>query len=234
MKLAIMQPYFFPYIGYFQLIYAVDKFIFYDDVNYIKQGWINRNQILMNSKASMFTVPLMNASSNNLIKDVLISEQNYIRWRDKFYKSLMSSYSKAPNYEEVLVLIKSIIDQPNTLSISDLAMKSVKKILEHLKIKKNISSSQRFNNRNLKASERVLDICKKENAKTYINAIGGKDLYSKELFNENNINLYFLKSGNISYPQLSNDFVPNLSIIDVLMFNSPKEINSMLNKYILL
>lgn len=234
MKLAIMQPYLFPYIGYFQLINSVDKFIFYNDVNYIKQGWINRNQILMNSNPSMFTVPLKNASSNNLIKDVFISEQNYTRWKDKFYKSLMSSYSKAPNYEEILVVIKSVLDKSSTLSISELAINSIEAILNYLKINKDLSSSQQFDNAELRASKRVLDICKKIGATTYINAIGGLNLYSKEEFQKEGINLFFLKTNDITYPQFNHIFVPNLSIIDILMFNSIEETHKLIKEYTLI
>lgn len=88
MKIAIMQPYIFPYIGYFQLINAVDKFIIYDDVNYIKQGWINRNKILLNNEDYLFTFPLKNASSYKKINEIELSENLYSKWKIKFFKTL--------------------------------------------------------------------------------------------------------------------------------------------------
>ena len=108
-----MQPYFMPYIGYFQLINAVDKFIFYDDVTFIKQGWINRNQILINNQAKMFSIPLSNASSHVLIKDVLISETAYQKWKKSFLNSILFSYKKAKNYSKINALIERILEKKN-------------------------------------------------------------------------------------------------------------------------
>lgn len=231
MKLAIMQPYFMPYIGYFQLINTVDKFIFYDDVTFIKQGWINRNQILINSKANMFSVPLSNASSHTMIKDVIVSEQRYEKWKKSFLSSIMFNYKKAVNYEKVRSLVENILaDKP--CSISDFAIKSIMQISNYLGLDTKFEvCSEHYSNNELSGQDRVLDICKQENATTYINPIGGVNLYSKSTFSTESIELLFIKSDDIIYKQFSNDFVPFLSIIDVLMFNSDKEVQDMLSKF---
>lgn len=231
MKLAIMQPYFMPYIGYFQLIKAVDKFIIYDDVTYIKQGWINRNQLLINGEAKKFTIPISNGSSNNLIKDVVISDVAFDKWKITFYKTLMSSYRRAPYYTEVVDLIDRIVNC-STNYISELAVNSIEETLKYLNISRNIvRSSEVYNNKELMSQHRVLDICKKEFAKIYINPIGGQELYSKEVFRQNGLELFFINAKEFKYQQFNNEFVPWLSIIDVLMFNSPRSISEMLDNY---
>lgn len=231
MKLAIMQPYFMPYIGYFQLINAVDKFIFYDDVTFIKQGWINRNQILINGKANLFSVPLSNTSSHTLIKDVLISDNRYEKWKKSFLSSIMFNYKKAKNYEQVRPLIESILSESPS-SISDFAIKSIVEVSKYLDIMTDFEiCSDQYSNTHLSGQDRVLDICKAENADTYINPIGGMALYSESEFLENEIKLYFIKTDNFIYKQFSNEFVSFLSIIDILMFNDKEEVSSMLNNF---
>ncbi|WP_201527692.1 WbqC family protein [Psychrobacter frigidicola] len=231
MKLAIMQPYFMPYIGYFQLINTVDKFIFYDDVTFIKKGWINRNQILINNQAKIFSIPLANASSHTLIKDVLISEDRYEEWKKSFLRSIMFSYKKAKNYEQVRALIESILlDPPKT--ISELAIKSVIEVSDYLGLQTEFEiCGQNYDNTDSTGKYRVFDICKQENADTYINPIGGIELYSKADFSEQGIELFFVQSNKSIYKQFSAEFVPFLSIIDVLMFNDKKEVLDMLDDF---
>ena len=231
MKIAIMQPYFMPYIGYFQLINTVDKFIFYDDVTFIKQGWINRNQILINNQANMFSVPLANASSHTLIKDVLISTNRYEKWKKSFLSSIMFSYKKAKNYEQVRILIESILFEPPE-SVSEFAIKSIVEVSKYLDITTDFAvCSESYSNTHLSGQDRVLDICKQEGATTYINPIGGIDLYSESVFLAQNIDLFFIKTQNVLYKQYSAEFVPFLSIIDVLMFNDKEHVLDMLNSF---
>lgn len=231
MKLAIMQPYFMPYIGYFQLINLVDKFVFYDDVTFIKQGWINRNQILINDQAKLFSVPLSKASSHTLIKDVLISDIRYEKWKKSFLSTIMFNYKKAKNYAVVETLIESILlTRPKT--ISELAIKSVIEISNYLDLDTEFDvSSKNYGNAHLSGQDRVLDICQKENANTYINPIGGIELYSKDMFSERNIELMFISARKTIYKQFTSDFTPFLSIIDVLMFNDKKQVLEMLNDF---
>lgn len=228
MKLAIMQPYLLPYIGYFQLIKATDRFVVYDDVNFINKGWINRNNILVSGKPNLFTVPLINASQNKLIYEVGISNEP---WQKKLLRTLQQSYQKAPFYSAVFPILEKIITYP-AQNISELATFSITEIIEYLGIETEvIPSSKIYKNEDLKSQNRILDIVKKEGATTYINPIGGMELYDKVLFKDNGIDLFFIKSKPIQYPQFQNDFVPWLSIVDVLMHNSPSATNEFLDSY---
>lgn len=110
MKIAVMQPYLFPYIGYFQLLNAVDMFVVFDDVNFIKKGWINRNNILVNRQKYLFTVPLKDASQNKLIKEVQIADDG---WQEKFLKTVAQSYKKAEFFDEAFALIEKLCVRAN-------------------------------------------------------------------------------------------------------------------------
>lgn len=232
MKIAIMQPYLFPYIGYFQLINAVDKFIVYDDVNFIKQGWINRNNILVNGKAFLFSAPVVNISSYSLINQTEISYK--IDWSNKLLKTIRLSYQKSPYFSNIFFLLEELFSQKDQF-ISELALKSIKLVTNYLDIKTEIrETTQHYMNAQLAAQNRILDICKIEKATNYINLSGGIDLYSKEDFRKESIHLNFIKSNNIEYQQFNNEFTPWLSIIDILMFNSKEEVQKMLTSYQLL
>ncbi len=231
MKIAIMQPYLFPYIAYFQLINAVDSFVIYDDVNFIKQGWINKNSILANGKSNSFVLPLENQSSFKKINETNISLTNFENWKGKFLKTLNQNYAKAPFYSTIQPIVDESLVYGNGL-ISTLNLNVLKKIANYLTIEtKIIESSSNYNNIDLKGSNRVIDICKIEKASNYINLIGGISLYQKSEFSSNGIELNFIQSNEVIYKQFENNFVPNLSIIDVLMFNSPNNIKIMLNNF---
>ena len=220
-----------PYIGYFQLINAVDKFIIYDDVNYIKQGWINRNNILLNGKSHLFSIPLKNASSFKKINEIEINENLFFKWKEKFFKTLELGYKKSPNYDHVISILRKSFNN-NHQELCDFIYYSLVEICNYLNITTKIErTSEVYQNTGLERAERLIDICKKENALTYINPIGGQELYTKDYFKKNDINLFFIKTNKIEYKQFKNDFVPWLSIIDILMFNTPDEISSMLNQY---
>lgn len=227
-----MQPYLFPYIGYFQLVGAVNKFVIYDDVNFIKGGWINRNNVLINKKRSLFTVPLDKASSYKLINDTKINLKYYNIWKVKFLRSLEQSYKKAPYFKQVYVLIEDVLEVNENNLVSNLAVNSIKKVSSYIQLQTEIcETSEIYNNKILNGQERVLDICRIEKASQYINPIGGIELYSKDAFKEHGLVLNFIKSKPITYTQFDNDFSPWLSIIDVLMFNSIEEVNKMINQY---
>lgn len=230
MKIAIMQPYLFPYIGYFQLIAAADKFIVLDDVNYIKKGWINRNRILIGGKDKLFTVPLKEASQNKKIRDIELVEDD--KWKDKFLMTLKLNYNKAPYYSEAISRIEKII-QCKEVNLSSYIYNSILGLCSYLDIKTElVPSSSVYSNGDLKAQEKILDICFKEKATDYINPIGGMELYDKNSFIQSSINLNFIKSSEIVYRQFNNPFVPWLSIIDLMMFNSKESILDFItNKY---
>jgi hypothetical protein len=231
MKLGIMQPYIFPYIGYFQLINSVDRFVVYDDVTFIKQGWINRNKILLNGEEHIFTVPLKNASSFTTIAQTEINQNLYAGWRTKFYKTLAQAYAKAPYYKEAMDVVMAVFDSKCD-TISELAAKSLTETSKYAGVETEfVLTATGYDNNGLKAEERVIDICRQEKASVYINPIGGKELYSKENFKQVGLELYFLKSRNIAYKQFNATFVPWLSVIDVMMFNAPAEIKNFLKEY---
>lgn len=226
-----MQPYIFPYVGYFQMVNAVEKFVFYDDVNYIKKGWINRNRILVNGQDFMLTVPLLNASQNNIISESYIRKDSYGEWKAKLLQTISLNYKKAPYFEVVFPMLKTFFDADYD-TISEMAIKSVKLVSEYLELDTEfILSSEAYENKGLERQERLIDICKREKANHYINALGGRELYKKQDFEKEGIRLDFIKTQPIEYKQFNNQFIPWLSIIDVLMFNSKKEIAAMLNKY---
>lgn len=215
MKLAIMQPYLFPYIGYYQLVAASDLFIFYDDVNYIKSGWINRNRLIISGAVKYFTIPLGNASSFSKIMDIEVSDS--ARDRKKILDSIKFSYNKTPYFSDIFPLVEKIISA-NEKSLSKIAQNSIISICELLEISTQFDvSSQRYTNNDLSSVDRVLDICQEESAETYINLPGGSSLYDKELFLSKNVKLDFVKPNLTAYPQTINDFQPGLSIIDILM-----------------
>lgn len=223
MKIAIMQPYFLPYIGYFQLINAVDKFVIYDDVNYIKKGWINRNKILVNGQAFLFTIPLEKASQNKLICNTFLSKED--KWKEKLLRTIENNYNKAPYFSEIFPLIESII-LFEAQTIATYNLNSIKVICNHLKIDTEIvPSSQIYSNQNLKGEERIIDICLKEQATTYYNPSGGVNLYNQMNFNKNNLTLTFHQAELNPYNQSKNSFTEGLSIIDYLMCKSNDLIN---------
>ncbi|MCK9217046.1 MAG: WbqC family protein [Firmicutes bacterium] len=232
MKIAIMQPYFFPYIGYWQLINAVDRFVIYDDVNYINRGWINRNNILVNGKANYINIKMYKASQNKLINEISIFEDKvYI---EKLLKTIKNSYKKAPYFEEVFSKIEETMNK-DEINLSRFLTYSIKQVCDFLKINAQVLlSSEIKKDNNLRGQAKIIEICKKLNATKYINAIGGIELYSREDFQREGIELKFLKTNPFTYKQYENEFVPNLSIIDVMMFNSHSDIKKMLDNYELL
>jgi hypothetical protein len=224
-----MQPYFFPYIGYFQLINAVDKFIFYDDVSFITKGWINRNRILLNGKDHMFTLALKSASQNKLINQIEICENN-----DKIIKTIKHAYSKAPYFKDVFPLIQQMfVKMEEVKRISKIAEISVKMMSNYLNLNLLFAtSSEKFGyTQNLLGEKRVISICKEIGTDTYINPSGGKALYNHNNFERNGIKLFFIKNNINPYRQFNNDFIPRLSIIDVVMFNDKETITEFLNNY---
>ncbi len=229
MKLAIMQPYLFPYIGYFQLINAVDSFVIYDDVNFIKKGWINRNSILVNGNNFLFTAALKEVSQNKLINQIEIDTQS--KWQNDLVKTINFSYKKAPYFEEVIPIISDILNQEQQ-NLASFLTYSLRTISSYLSINTNffISSEIRKSNE-LKGQDKIIELCKVLGANQYFNAIGGKALYSEADFLNHNIQLHFIKSNSIQYPQFKNEFIPWLSIIDVLMFNSVEKIKGFLDDY---
>lgn len=213
-KIAVCQPYFAPYLGYFQLINEVDMFVMYDDVSFIKGGWINRNKIFVNGQEKLFCIPLKKQSSFKKINETMIDWDNKIT--GKFIKTLEMSYSNSKYRTKIIPMVREIFNnKPQT--ISELSINSIKIFCEYLKIETpiKISSVENYQKEGDK-TKNLINICEQENKKHYINPIGGVKLYSKEEFLENGIKLNFLKG------------TPSLSIIDVCMNFSKDEIRNKL------
>ena len=231
MKIAIMQPYIFPYIGYWQLINTVDQFVILDDVNYIMRGYINRNFILLDGKPYRFSIPVEKASQNKLIKDTKFhfEESN----RKKFLQTIENAYRRAPFFDSVFPIIKSIIFFPEE-DITEYIKNSIMQIMHYIGINTEILISSQLNKDNtLKGEERIIDICRSLNANIYINPSGGRNLYRHSDFEKYDIKLFFLdvRIKQIIYKQYGNSFVGNLSIIDILMFNDIYNIRKILSEY---
>ena len=224
-----MQPYFLPYIGYWQLINCVDKFVIYDNVEYTKKGWINRNRLLLNSQPSTFTIPLKKDSDYLSISDRSIAQDFN---RKSFLSKVRNSYSKSPNCNHIIPLVEKIINfKSNNLFI--FILESINQICNYIDIdfSKIIISSEIPINHDLKAEEKIITICKELNCIEYINPIGGEKLYSKSRFKKEGIKLQFLESNKIIYKQFGCDFIPSLSILDHLMFNDIQKIQNQINNY---
>jgi hypothetical protein len=229
-SIAIMQPYVFPYLGYFHLISAANFFIFYDDVNYIKQGWINRNRILINGKPFTFTIPVSNGSSFSLIKNVVPAFNE--KWIDRFYKQTNQNYNKAPFYGEVVDIVMDVFHKKFD-SIADLAIKSIENVFSYLQTPFHYAKSSVIapESRCMRRADRLAYITKSLGYRHYVNAAGGKKLYSKEEFAAMNVKLSFVESLPLSYKQGRNEFVPGLSVIDCLMFNDIEHVKKLFSCY---
>lgn len=226
MKIAIMQPYFMPYIGYWQLMNAVDKYVIYDDVNYINRGWINRNRILVGGEVKYFNVCMVGASQNRKINEIQIDSNSKLI--SKKLKTIEYAYKKAPYFNQVFPIIESILSFKNR-NLALYIENSIYSICDYLDIETEIIISSSLNKNNkLKGKEKIINICKILEATEYYNALGGQKLYSYEEFKSCGIKLKFLKSDNITYQQLGNEFQADLSIIDVIMFNSKEQVVDML------
>lgn len=231
MKVAIMQPYFFPYIGYFQLLQAVDVFVIYDNIQFSKKGWINRNRILVNEKDEYFTLPLKKDSDYLNVVDRKLSD-NFEQDKVKTLRKIKECYRKAPFFDEAFPLVENAFNYQSG-NLFDFILNSLKLQLEFLGIFSTeivISSSLEIDH-SLKSQDKVIAICESLKASAYFNPIGGLDLYDTESFEKQNIKLNFMKSNPIEYPQLGNAFVPWLSIIDVMMFNDKATIKKYLDDF---
>lgn len=240
-----MQPYFFPYIGYFQLINCVNKYVIYDNVNFSKHSWVNRNRLIDKNKGeALITMPLVKQSHNSKIWEVTIDDNQ--PWRKKLLKNIETNYRRASQYEVVLPLLSSIINY-KTSKLSEFNKNSIVEICKYLHIDTEIIANKKYEElesdlltinpvteQELVKVKRIVGVCKTEKFNVYVNAIGGADIYNKNDFSANGIDILFLKPNNIVYNQFVKPFIPWLSIIDVIMFNKKADVNKMLNDYSLI
>ena len=228
MKIAIMQPYFFPYIGYFQLIGAVDAFVVYDNIKYTKKGWINRNRFLQNGQDALFSLSLKKDSDSLDIRDRKLSET--LQPRD-IIEPIAQAYRRSPFRDSAVSLLEKAFAFESR-NLFDFIFHSLQITCTHLRLRTPLIISSTIDaDHNLKAEQRVIAICKALGADHYVNAIGGQELYSKTDFFAHGISLSFLRARPLEYTQFGQLFIPWLSIIDVIAFNPPEAISGHLGQY---
>jgi len=222
MKLAIMQPYFLPYIGHVQLMNVVDTYVLYDDVNYFQHpGWINRNRIMMDGNEKLFTLPLSGASCNKLINEISILDLP--KNKSNILKTMQYAYRKAPYAKEVFPILENIILCAEN-NLAKYIEHSIRVLSTYLDIKTTYLISSNFDNdKSLRGQDKVIEICKLAKADTYINAYGAmeKGLYDRKKFEDNGLKLHFIKTRSTS----------KLSIVDTLMNHGRNGTKELLNEY---
>lgn len=212
---AIMQPYLFPYIGYWQLLQAADRFVVYDDVNYIVRGWVNRNRILINQAPGLITLPLLQASQNRKINEIDIAPA--AQWQRRMLRCVEMAYRKAPCFDQVFPVVERILAHPDN-NLAGFLTHQIQVLAGFMgQTVQIVSSSQGYGNAGLAAQERIVDICRQEGASRYINAQGGRALYEPARFAEAGIDLRFIGMRALPYRQRGEGFTPYLSIVDALM-----------------
>jgi hypothetical protein len=229
-KLAVMQPYFFPYLGYWQLLAAVDTFVLLDDVNFINRGWINRNRIAVNGLPFWLTVPLQGASQNRLIRDIDIVADD--GWKKRMLRNLATSYAHAPESVPVLSMFEQWLGHANN-NLSAALHLSIAQISAALGIATTVIPSSSIYPRNgLKGQERILDICQREGASVYINPPGGSELYDAEAFRQAGIELMFLQP-DLHQNELRTGTTDGsvLSILDSLMHNPAEKLADAVKRF---
>ena len=230
MKVAVMQPYLFAYIGYYQLINASDLYVSDDDVQYINKGWINRNRLLLKGEPLYFTFSVQKDAHTQKISQRVFCKDRHDYEKKKFLKTL-DCYRRAPHYAAVFEVIRRIMSSEET-NVARFVINSIQDVCRYLDIKTPIKILSKYTyDGALKGEARVLGICRRFQADEYINPIGGTELYSMEKFSRAGIKLSFLKTKDMTYPQFNHGFVPNLSIIDVLMFNPKEKVRELLMQY---
>lgn len=229
-RVAIMQPYLFPYLGYLQLIAAVDQFVLHDDVQYIYQGWVNRNRILIAGKVEFITFPIRKAAHTLHINQRTLAA-NARSERLKILRRIIAAYAKAPYFNDCFPVIEAAIESPEA-NLAAYARNGIQRVCDYLRIATPIIDSSSLQiGADLVAQERVIAIVHRLHGDVYINPIGGLDLYQSQEFHTRGIKLLFHKMDDIRYPQFGAHFEPALSIIDVMMFNDVEAIRNKLSCY---
>lgn len=219
---AVMQPYLFPYIGYYQMAALADQFVFLDDANFIVRGYINRNHMLLNGRAHRFTVPVSDASQNRAIRD-----HHYPDRGQELIRQLQSAYRAAPYLQSALPLIERVFEEGDG-NVAVTNGLSVQRILEYVGLERRwLRSSDLLAQGQFKGSRWIIEICRKLNASRYLNLPGGRSLYEPAAFDKENIALQFVEPAFPPYDQRC-PFVPGLSMVDMLMWCDTQAIRTML------
>ena len=230
-SVAIMQPYVFPYLGYFCLVDASDVFVFYDDVHFIQKGWIHRNRIALQGQAHTFSIPLAQRSQNVLIADT--QTHDFPAFRSKFIKQLEQGYRKASHFRQGMAYVLDVLEPPHD-SIADLAARSVEQACRLMGLSRRFArSSHAFaDSRGMARAQRLIHITRQLGATDYVNATGGRTLYEPADFAEHGVRLRFVDPQLPDYPQFADQtFVPNLSVIDAFMHNPASTVRDMVQSY---
>ncbi|NBX35056.1 hypothetical protein EBR16_06815 [bacterium] len=225
-KVAVMQPYLLPYLGYFQLVAAVDLFIVYDNIKYTKKGWINRNRLLVEGKDQVFTLPLRSGADAAMVCERRLADDFRPR---KLLDQFRGAYRPAPHFGRVFPLLERIFlhPDPNLFGFLHHALVAV---CAELGIRTEIRVSSSFGiDHTLRHQEKVLALCAAAGATTYVNAIGGTELYEPAAFAARGLDLRFVRTRPLEYPQFGHPFVPWLSIVDVMMFNPPERVQQLIS-----
>jgi hypothetical protein len=226
---GIMQPYLFPYIGYFQLMRHCDVFVVLDDVQYMSGGWINRNRILLDGHPRYITKPVQKDDHT-----ATINRRRYVLDRGettRVLRRIEAAYRKAPRFRSVMPLLEDILSFGNP-NVADFNHHAIARLVERLEIRTRILRSSAMEGLGgAKGTDRVIAICKSLGAVTYVNPIGGTALYSRKRFAEAGIDLQFLEAVPGPYPQFAPEFVPYMSIIDIMMHNDPRALQDRLAEY---
>ena len=234
MKLAIMQPYFFPYPGYFSLIKNADKWIFNDEVQMIHKGWVERNRILkQNGGWHYIRMPLVKHKYTTLIKDVRV--RTHEDWQRKILAQLGHYRKSAPHYYQVISFLNEVFKKKfDCLTHQNAYLLQMTCAYIGFEMKYEVLSEMDIDFRYIKAPDDwSLNICKALGYDHYLNPILGKSFYDRNKYEKNEIQLDFLRFNEPPYKQFNDEFISGLSIIDIMMFNTPDEINTMLDDFTL-
>lgn len=227
---SLMQPYLFPYLGYFQLIAASSLFILGDSLQYTRRGWINRNRLLVGGQPWQFSVPLEQGARSQAINQRLLSEQMRLT-SQRLLHTIRHSYHRAPCYPQVFPLVEEILENPER-NLAHFTEHSIRRICNYLEIDTPIARiSDMGLAGDIDREQRLIHVVKRSGGNVYLNPEGGRHLYSPDVFHSHGVELRFLRMDEFSYRQFDDDFVPSLSIIDVLMFNQPDEMRRLLGRY---
>lgn len=225
-----MQPYFLPYLGYWQLMGCVDKFVIYDDIQFTKKGWIHRNRYMNNGSDQMFTLPLKKDSDFLDVAERRLSDS----WEDekgKLKRKIEGAYKKSSNFHEAMPIFEACIDSKE-VNLFKFIFGSIRTVRQFLDINAELLVSSELGDfKQLKGQERVLEICKTLGATEYVNPIGGYELYNKKVFSERGVDLKFHRIGDVYYDQGKNNYIPNLSVLDMLMFVGVEGVKGQLKNF---
>ena len=230
MILASHQPYFLPYLPYWQLIHAADRFLIGDDYAYMVGGWIPRNRIRVQGRPQYLRVEVSDRSCHRLICDTFLAPG---RREDKL-RTLEMAYHKAPFFADAFPVAERILrcEEPNLAVFLEY---SIREVAAYLGITTPIGrTSDLPGNRLLKRENRIYDFCRRIGADTYVNAIGGRALYRGDAFARQGIRLQFLQTAYPSYPQGGGPFLRDLSVLDAMMCCSRERLHALLDDYTLI